>query len=151
MLLTLTRDLYTTRVQHIVDLHTQNSIMARIFLLSPTFFSKNASGELSAKLNNVSILSSMINETIIGAGLSVVLSLIYLIQLWIYGKSLLFPALGILALQALILVLVYKRTVKIQSMYTPAIQPSVYLKPVYSSDSFPRHRRHHAYFLVYPL
>jgi ABC-type bacteriocin/lantibiotic exporter with double-glycine peptidase domain len=60
----------------------------------------------------------MINETIIGAGLSVVLSLIYLIQLWIYGKSLLFPALGILALQALILVLVYKRTVKIQSMYT---------------------------------
>ena len=118
MLLTLTRDLYTTRVQHIVDLHTQNSIMARIFLLSPTFFSKNASGELSAKLNNVSILSSMINETIIGAGLSVVLSLIYLIQLWIYGKSLLFPALGILALQALILVQVYKRTVKIQSMYT---------------------------------
>ena len=118
MLLTLTRNLYITRVQHIVDLHTQNSIMARTFLLSPTFFSKNASGELSAKINNVSILSGMINETIIGAGLSAVLSLIYLMQLWIYGRSLLFPALGILALQTIILLLVYRRTVRIQSMYT---------------------------------
>ena len=118
MLLTLTRNLYITRVQHIVDLHTQNSIMARTFLLSPTFFSKHASGELSAKLNNVSVLSGMINETIIGAGLSAVLSLIYLMQLWIYGKYLLFPALGILAIQILILVLVYRRTVKIQTMYT---------------------------------
>ncbi len=118
MLLTLTRNLYITRVQHIVDLHTQNSIMARTFLLSPTFFSKNASGELSAKINNVSILSGMINETIIGAGLSAVLSLIYLMQLWIYGRSLLFPALGILALQTIILLLVYRRTVRIQGMYT---------------------------------
>ena len=118
MLLTLTRNLYITRVQHIVDLQTQNSIMARTFLLSPTFFSKHASGELSAKLNNVSVLSGMINETIIGAGLSAVLSLIYLMQLWIYGKYLLFPALGILAIQILILVLVYRRTVKIQTMYT---------------------------------
>ena len=118
MLLTLTRNLYITRVQHIVDLHTQNSIMARTFLLSPTFFSKHASGELSAKLNNVSVLSGMINETIIGAGLSAVLSMIYLMQLWIYGKYLLFPALGILALQVLILVLVYRRTVRIQTMYT---------------------------------
>ena len=118
ILLTLTRNLYITRVQHIVDLHTQNSIMARTFLLSPTFFSRHASGELSAKINNVSILSGMINETIIGAGLSAVLSLIYLMQLWIYGKNLLFPALGVLSLQVLVLVLVYRRTVRIQGMYT---------------------------------
>ena len=118
ILLTLTRNLYITRVQHIVDLHTQNSIMARIFLLSPTFFSKHASGELSAKVNNVSILSGMINETIIGAGLSAVLSVIYLMQLWIYGKNLLFPALGVLSLQVLVLMLVYRRTVRIQTMYT---------------------------------
>ena len=39
MLFTLTRNLYITRVQHIVDLHTHNAIMARTFLLSPTFFS----------------------------------------------------------------------------------------------------------------
>ena len=118
MLLTLTRNLYIIRVQHIVDLHTQNAMMARTFLLSPTFFSKHASGELTAKLNNVATLCGMINETIIGAGLSAILSLIYFLQLWIYGRPLLFPAMGIIACQLLLLVLTYRRSSHTQSKYT---------------------------------
>ena len=118
LLLTLTRNLYITRVQHIVDLHTQNAIMARTFLLSPTFFSKHASGELTAKLNNLATLCGMVNETIIGVGLSAILSLIYLMQLWIYGKSLLFPAMAIIACQLLLLVLTYRRSARVQGLYT---------------------------------
>ncbi|MBR4729826.1 MAG: ATP-binding cassette domain-containing protein [Prevotella sp.] len=118
MLFTLTRNLYITRVQHIVDLHTHNAIMARTFLLSPTFFSKHASGELTAKISNLSALCNMINETIIGAGLSAVLSLIYFMQLWVYGRSLLLPAFIILACQTIVLWLNYKRTVRIQCTYT---------------------------------
>ena len=88
LLLTLTRNLYIIRIQHIVELHVQNAVMARTFLLSPTFFSKNASGELTAKLQNVSTLCSLINENIIGALLSAVLSIIYLVQVYIYGGKL---------------------------------------------------------------
>ena len=117
MLLTLTRNLYITRVQHIVDLHTHNAIMARTFLLSPTFFSKNASGELTEKITNLATLCSMINETIIGACLTGVLSLIYFMQLWLYGRSLLLPAFGILAFQIVVLWLNYRRTERIQGMY----------------------------------
>ena len=118
MLFTLTRNLYITRVQHIIDLHTHNAIMARTFLLSPTFFSKHASGELTAKISNLSTLCNMINETIIGVGLSAVLSLIYFMQLWVYGRSLLLPAFIILACQTVVLWLNYKRTVRIQCTYT---------------------------------
>ena len=118
VMLTLTRNLYITRVQHIVDMHTQFAIMARTFLLSPTFFSKHASGELTAKLNNVSTLSAMINESIVGVGLSAVLSLIYLIQVWIYGKHLLWTALLIIILQVLMLWLSYHRTVATKTKYT---------------------------------
>ena len=118
VLLTLTRNLYISRVQHIVDMHTQFAIMARTFLLSPTFFSKHASGELTAKLNNVSTLSAMINESIVGVGLSAVLSLIYLIQVWIYGKHLLWAALLIIALHVLMLWLSYHRTVAVKTKYT---------------------------------
>ena len=118
MLFTLTRNLYITRVQHIVDFHTHNAVMARTFLLSPTFFSKNASGELTAKISNLATLCNMINETIIGAGLSAVLSLIYFMQLWVYGRSLLLPAFIILACQTAVFWLNYKRTVRIQCMYT---------------------------------
>ena len=38
LLVTLTRNLYIIRIQHIVELHVQNAVMARTFLLSPTFF-----------------------------------------------------------------------------------------------------------------
>ena len=118
LLLTLTRNLYIARVQHIVDMHTQFAIMARTFLLSPTFFSKHASGELTAKLNNVTTLSSMINESIVGVGLTAILSLIYLVQVWIYGQHLLWAALLIIALQMLMLWLSYHRTVSTKSKYT---------------------------------
>lgn len=118
LLLTLTRNLYIIRIKHIVELHVQNAVMARTFLLSPTFFSKNSSGELSAKLNNVSLLCSLVNETIVGALLSAVLSIIYLVQVYIYGGKLLWPALMIILAQTVVLVLNYRRTVGVLQKYT---------------------------------
>ena len=118
LLLTFTRNLYIIRIQHIVELHVQNAVMARTFLLSPTFFSKNSSGELTAKLQNVSALASLVNESTLGALLSAVLSVIYLLQVYIYGGQLLWPALAIIAVQALLLVLNYNSTVSLQRDYT---------------------------------
>ena len=118
LLLTFTRNLYVIRIQHIVELHVQNAVMARTFLLSPTFFSKNSSGELTAKLQNVSALASLVNESTVGALLSAVLSVIYLVQVYIYGGQLLWPSLAIIAVQALLLVLKYNTTVSLQRDYT---------------------------------
>lgn len=118
LLMTLTRNLYIIRIQHIAELHVQNAVMARTFLLSPTFFSKNSSGELTAKLQNVSTLASLVNETIVGALLSAVLSIIYLVQVYIYGGKLIWPALAIIAVQFLLLVLNYRHTVAVQMNYT---------------------------------
>ena len=118
LLLTFTRNLYIIRIQHIVELHVQNAIMARTFLLSPTFFSKNSTGELTAKLQNVSALASLVNEAIVGALLSAALSIVYLVQVYIYGGKLLWPAIGIIAAQALLLLLNYYRTVGVQQKYT---------------------------------
>lgn len=119
VLLQFTRNLYILRIQHIVEMHVQNAIMARTFLLSPTFFAKTASGELTAKLQNVSTLCSLINESIVGTLLSAVLSVIYLTQVYIYGGSLLWPAMLIIMAQAAVLVLNYRRTVGTKEKYTP--------------------------------
>ena len=118
LLLSFTRNLYIIRIQHIVELNVQNAVMARTFLLSPTFFSKTSSGELSAKIQNVSSLASLANETIVGALLSAALSIIYLVQVYIYGGKLLWPALTIIAAQILVLLLNYHRTVRRQKNYT---------------------------------
>ena len=118
LLLSFTRNLYIIRIQHIVEMNVQNAVMARTFLLSPTFFSKTSSGELSAKIQNVSSLASLANETIVGALLSAALSIIYLVQVYIYGGKLLWPALTIIAAQILVLLLNYHRTVRRQKNYT---------------------------------
>ena len=118
LLLTFTRNLYIIRIQHIVEMQVQNAVMARTFLLSPTFFSKNSSGELVAKLQNVSALASLVNENIVGALLTAFMSVIYLVQVYIYGGKLLLPALGIIALQMVVLVLNYHRIVGVQQKYT---------------------------------
>ena len=118
LLLTFTRNLYIIRIRHIVELHVQNAVMARTFLLSPTFFSKNSSGELTAKLENISRLASLVNEVIVGTLLGAVLSIIYLVQVYVYGGKLLWPAIGIIAVQSLVLVLSYRNSVREQQKYT---------------------------------
>lgn len=118
LLLTLTRNLYIIRIRNIAEMHVQNAIMARTFLLSPTFFSKNPSGELSEKLNNVSTLATLLNEAMVGALLNAVLSVIYLIQVNIYGGKLFWPAVAVVVLQYGALLLNYRRAVYVQNNYT---------------------------------
>ena len=118
LLLTFTRNIYTLRIQHIVELHMQNAVMARTFLLRPTFFSKNASGEMMAMLQNVAGLSSIVNEALFGALLSAALSSIYLVQVYVYGGKLLGPALCIIAAQILMLALYYRHIMRLHQHYT---------------------------------
>jgi NHLM bacteriocin system ABC transporter ATP-binding protein len=121
LLLTLTRNLYIIRIRNIGEMHVQNAIMARTFLLSPTFFSKNPSGELSEKLNNVSTLATLLNEAMVGALLNAVLSVIYLIQVNIYGGKLFWPAVAVVVLQYGALLLNYRRAVYVQNNYTERV------------------------------
>ena len=118
LLLTLTRNLYIIRIRNIAELHVQNAVMARTFLFSPTFFSKTSSGELSEKLNNVSTVASLINEAIVGAVLNAILSVIYLIQVYIYGGQLFWPAVTVILAQYGVLLLNYRRAVTVRSKYT---------------------------------
>jgi len=118
VLLSFTRNLYTIRIQQIVELHTQNAMMARTFLLPATFFSKHASGELTMKLFNITALCNLIGEKTVGALFTFAFSIIYMVQLWIYGGTLLLPALGILVLQAICMLAYYSLLVSRNAKYT---------------------------------
>ena len=118
LLLSFNRNLYIMRIKQIVELHTQSAIMARTFLLPPTFFSKHPSGELTMKLYNVTLLCDLLSEKTVGALLTSALSIIYMVQLWIYGGKLLIPALGILVLQANFVFIYYYLQVDKNSKHT---------------------------------
>lgn len=118
LLLSFNRNLYIMRIQQIVELHTQSAMMARTFLLPPTFFAKHPSGELMMKLYNVTTLCNLIGEKTVGALLTSSLSIIYMVQLWFYGGKLLLPALGILVLQAIMISVYYYLQVDKNAKYT---------------------------------
>ncbi len=118
MLITYIRNMYILRVENIVEMNLHNAVMSRLFLLPPHFFTENSSGMLTSKLNNLTQLCMHLNEATVGALLGGALSVIYFIQVWIYGGSLIWPAVGLFALDCLCIVLYYRIVSHVRGLYT---------------------------------
>ena len=117
MLFTYLRNLYIIRVENILEMNVHNAIMARLFLLPPRFFHRYSSGELTSKMSNLSLLCQQVNESIVGALLGGVLSIVYFIQVGIYGGRLLAPAAILYAIQALLVVLYFRTVARVQQQF----------------------------------
>ena len=114
----LTRDLCTERIRRVVEMHLQNAVMARTFFLSPKFFTKNSSGELTARLDNVSKICSLLNDTIVGAFLTLLFSAVYFIQIFTYAQPVVIPSLAIITVEIIAIVFYYRSIVKARGNYT---------------------------------
>ena len=117
MLFTYLRNLYIIRVENILEMNVHNAVMARLFLLSPRFFHKYSSGELTSKMCNLTLLCQQVNETIVGALLGGVLSIVYFVQVGIYGGKLLLPAAILYVIQALLTVLYFRTVSRVQQRF----------------------------------
>lgn len=87
------------------DIAVQAAVMNRIMSLSPTFFRKYSSGELSQRASYVQALCSTIFNSIGMTGLTSLFSLIYIGQIFVFAPSLVAPAL-IITIATLVLSLV---------------------------------------------
>ena len=117
MLFTYIRNLYIVRVENMLEMNLHNAFMARLFLLPPKFFRRYSSGELTSKMNNLTQLCQQANEAVVGALLGGVLSVVYFIQVAIYGGSLLAPAALLFAVQALLVALYFRTVARVQRLY----------------------------------
>ena len=117
MLFTYLRNLYIIRVENILEMNVHNAVMARLFLLPPRFFHKHSSGELTSKMANLTLLCQQVNETIVGALLGGVLSIVYFVQVGIYGGKLLLPAAILYVIQALLTVLYFRTVSRVQQRF----------------------------------
>ena len=111
------RNLYIVRVENILEMNLHNAVMARLFLLPTHFFHSHSSGELNSKMNNLTMLCQQVNELIVGALLGGALSIVYFIQVGIYGGRLLAPAAILYAVQALLVVGFFRTVAGIQKQY----------------------------------
>lgn len=91
-LINLVNQLLMGRINTKTSQAVQASVMMRILSLPVSFFRKYSSGDLSSRANSVSSLCTMMLNNIMGTGLSSLLSLVYITQIFRYAPALVVPS-----------------------------------------------------------
>ncbi len=95
-ILSTVRELLMKRIETKTSLSVEAAMMMRVMNLPASFFRKYSSGELSSRYSAVNQLCSTMLGTVLNAGLSSVVSLLYITQIFHYAPALVVPALIII-------------------------------------------------------
>lgn len=90
------RTMIMNRVGGKIDINIQAAAMMRMMTLPPDFFKKYSSGELTGKLQNLSGVSNMIVDSVLGTALTALFSMLYILQLFKYAPAMVPTAFSIL-------------------------------------------------------
>ena len=105
LLINLSRNLIMSRISIKLHVYTESAAYARVLMLPTSFFGKYASGNLAKRIMMMGRLADQITGFIFGAGLTFLLSFIYLFQIARYASSLTWAAFLTLFFQALFTIL----------------------------------------------
>lgn len=95
----ITRSLVLGRLRDKINITVQSAAMARIFSLPAAFFKEYSAGELSSRAMSIHQLCSMLSDTVLTTGFSVIFSFVYIFQMKSFAPALVIPgALVILAM-----------------------------------------------------
>ena len=95
-MLNVVRSLLMERINTKTSVAVESSVMMRILSLPVSFFRRFSSGELSSRASSVSTLCAMLLNNVLGVGLSSLLSLLYVGDIFRYAPALVWPSLGII-------------------------------------------------------
>ena len=95
-LIALVRSLLMERINTKSSQAVEASVMMRILSLPVSFFRKFSSGELSSRAESVSTLCGMLLNNILSIGLSSLLSLLYIAQIFSFAPALVWPSIVII-------------------------------------------------------
>ncbi len=91
-----TRALMMNRIENKASLSVEAAMMMRVMNLPANFFRQYASGELSSRYSAVSQLTSLILGSMFSTGLTSLMSLMYITQIFQYAPALVVPSLVII-------------------------------------------------------
>lgn len=110
------RNLIMARVSTKIDVLTSAAAFARLLALPTSFFKEYASGDLGTRVSVITQLSLMLATVLLGSVLSMLLSLVYIIQIAGYAPALAVPAFVVIVVQtsltimATLITMRYERT-----------------------------------------
>ncbi len=105
-LLGICRNIIMSRVSTKMRIASEAATFSRVLLLPTSFFKQYASGDLANRVMHVTSLVQSLTAILLGSGLTVLLSLVYIGQIAAYTPVLMVPALVVTLLQAALTVLV---------------------------------------------
>ena len=97
-LISTVRDLMMERVQIKTSLSVEAALMMRLMNLPADFFRRYSSGELSSRFGAVSQLCDLLLGSVFSSGLTSLLSLLYITQIFHYAPALVVPALAVIVI-----------------------------------------------------
>lgn len=93
--------LIMARIRTKISITVQAAAMARVLSFPASFFKQYSSGELSARIQYLNSLCSMLVEVVLSSGLTALFSLLYVTQIFAFAPALVVPALAVLLATAL--------------------------------------------------
>ena len=106
------RNLVMQRVSLKLEVSTEAAVFARILSLPTSFFKQYEAGDLGMRISLTSKLSQLISSLLLGSGLTLVLSIVYVVQIAFFAPALVVPALIIIAIQVVLTILAAKITTR---------------------------------------
>ena len=100
-LIMIVRELMMNRIQLKTSLSVEAAMMMRVMNLPANFFRKYASGELSSRFQSVNQLCELLMGNVFSTGISSLMSLLYVAQIFSFAPALVVPALLIILVTVL--------------------------------------------------
>ena len=94
------RNLVMNRIATKLDVVTEAATFARVLALPSSFFKEYSSGDLASRVSTVTMLTKEMASMLLGSGLSMVLSIVYILQIGAFAPALALPAFAVAAIQA---------------------------------------------------
>ena len=101
-LLGVVRNLMMSRINTKTSLQVEAAVMTRVLSLPVSFFRKYASGDLASRVGSVNSLCEMLVSQIMSTGLTSLISLLYISQIFAFAPLLVWPSIVIILTTAIL-------------------------------------------------
>lgn len=112
LLLRMFRNLVISRISIKLGVYTEAATFSRILMLPPSFFRQHSPGSLAFKQAQMVQVVESVTNIVLGGGLTLVLSIAYIIQIYHYAKNLVLAVALILFAQCLVIYFAFRSSLK---------------------------------------
>ncbi len=96
--ISITKSIIMSRISTKTKTPIESASMMRVMSLPAKFFKQYGSGELASRVQSMNILCNLLVDIVLSTGLSTLMSVVYIFQIFAYSPTLAYPAIALMLL-----------------------------------------------------